>query len=87
MGHTRPGSTPGSGRSLLRCGSQEVDGFIVKFAEPMQDMIRGCRQRMADRFPVAMQMVYDNVSFLVIGSGPRNVPRRPSSPWRGTAAA
>jgi hypothetical protein len=49
---------------------EELEGFIVKFEEPMQDLIRGCREAMATRFPEALQLVYDNYNFLVIGFGP-----------------
>ncbi len=48
----------------------ELAGFIAKFAPDMQDRIRGCRSIMQDRFPEAVQMVYDNYNFLVIGFGP-----------------
>lgn len=48
----------------------QVGGFINKFAPPMQDFIRGCRARMAARFPHAVQLVYDNYNFFVIGFGP-----------------
>jgi hypothetical protein len=53
---------------------QELDGFIAKFADPMQEMIRGCRERMGTRFPDAVQLVYDNYNFLVIGFGPTQRP-------------
>jgi hypothetical protein len=49
---------------------QELDGFIAKFAPPMQGVIRGCRDWMAQLFPDAVQLVYDNYNFLVIGFGP-----------------
>jgi hypothetical protein len=49
---------------------EELEGFVVKFAEPMQDLIRGCRAAMAARFPDAVELVYDNYNFLVIGFGP-----------------
>jgi hypothetical protein len=48
----------------------ELEGFIAKFSEPMQEMIRACRTRMGTRFPDAVQLVYDNYNFLVIGFGP-----------------
>jgi hypothetical protein len=49
---------------------QELGGFIAKFAPPMQEMIRECRDTMSTRFPGAVQLVYDNYNFLVIGFGP-----------------
>jgi len=48
----------------------QVAGFIAKFAEPMQERILGCRARMRRRFPDAVELVYDNYNFFVIGFGP-----------------
>jgi hypothetical protein len=48
----------------------QVAGFIAKFAEPMQERIRGCRAKMRQRFPEAVELVYDNYNFFVIGFGP-----------------
>jgi hypothetical protein len=53
----------------------ELAGFIAKFAPEMQDRIRGCRGKLQARCPDAVQLVYDNFNFLVIGFGPT---RRPS---------
>ena len=48
----------------------ELAGFIDKFDPAMQELIRGCREGMRVRFPDAVQLVYDNYNFLVIGFGP-----------------
>jgi hypothetical protein len=48
----------------------ELAGFIAKFAPEMQSRIRGCRAKLRARFPNAVQLVYDNYNFLVIGFGP-----------------
>jgi hypothetical protein len=48
----------------------ELDGFIAKFAPPMQHRIRACRAKLQARFPHAVELVYDNYNFLVIGYGP-----------------
>ena len=53
----------------------ELSGFIEKFAPPMQTLITGCLAAMQSRFPAAIQLVYDNYNFLVVGFGPT---RRPS---------
>jgi hypothetical protein len=53
----------------------ELEGFIAKFAPEMQSRIRGCRRKLQNRFPRAIQLVYDNYNFFVIGFGPT---RRPS---------
>ena len=47
----------------------ELTGFIEKFAPEMQELIRGCRAKVQALFPDAVQMVYDNYNFLVIGFG------------------
>ena len=51
-----------------------IDGFVAKFADPVQREVRGCRARLADRFPDAVQLVYDNYNFFVIGFGPTDRP-------------
>jgi hypothetical protein len=48
----------------------ELAGFVAKFTDGMQDLIRGYRSMMSIRFPNAVQLVYDNDNFLVIGFGP-----------------
>jgi hypothetical protein len=53
---------------------RELAGFVEKFAPEMQDRIRGCRERLAARYPRAVQLVYDNYNFLVVGFGPTQRP-------------
>jgi hypothetical protein len=48
----------------------QLDGFIAKFSPQMQDSIRACRAKLRTRFPGAIELVYDNYNFLVIGYGP-----------------
>jgi hypothetical protein len=48
----------------------ELAGFVAKFAPEMQERIRACRAKLQARFPNAVQPVYDNYNFLVIGFGP-----------------
>jgi hypothetical protein len=48
----------------------ELRSFIAKFTPAMQEQIRACRSRMTARLPGAVQQVYDNYNFLVIGFGP-----------------
>jgi hypothetical protein len=47
-----------------------LDGFIGKFTPEMASLIRGCQQRLQERLPDAVRLVYDNYNFLVIGFGP-----------------
>jgi hypothetical protein len=53
----------------------ELAGFLAKFTPEMQERIRACRAKLQARFPDAVELVYDNYNFLVIGLGPT---RRPS---------
>jgi len=48
----------------------ELAGFVAKFAPEMQSVIRRCREAMRARFPDAVELVYDNYNFLVIGFSP-----------------
>jgi hypothetical protein len=48
----------------------ELAGFVAEFAPDMQERIRACRAKLQSRFPSAVQLVYDNYNFLVIGFGP-----------------
>jgi hypothetical protein len=48
----------------------ELDAFIAKFSPEMQERIRTCRARLRARFPDAVELIYDNYNFLVLGFGP-----------------
>ena len=52
----------------------QIDGFIEKFAPAMQRHIRACRAWMTRRFPDAVQLVWDNYNFFVIGISPTHRP-------------
>jgi hypothetical protein len=52
----------------------ELAGFVAKFTPELQDRIRGCRAKLRERFPDAVEMIYDNYSFLVLGFGPTDRP-------------
>ena len=45
-------------------------GFIAKFAPETAALIRGARKKMRERLPQALELVYDNYNFFVIGYGP-----------------
>lgn len=55
-----------------------LSGFIAKFTPAMQQRIRGCREALRERLPTAVELVYDNYNFLVIGFGPT---AKPSEAW------
>jgi hypothetical protein len=48
----------------------QMDGFIAKFDPDMADRIRAFRAAMRRRLPTAVELVYDNYNFFVIGYGP-----------------
>ena len=45
-------------------------GFIAKFTPEMAALIRAARIKMRERIPRALELVYDNYNFFVIGYGP-----------------
>jgi hypothetical protein len=52
----------------------ELAAFIARFSPAMQARIRACRARMRARFPDAVELVYDNYNFFVIGYSPTERP-------------
>ena len=60
-------------KSVVKPTAKEVelqmDGFIAKFEPAMQKQIRAVRAALRKRFPTAVEMVYDNYNFFVIGYG------------------
>jgi hypothetical protein len=46
---------------------QQLKGFIDKFDEANQKLIRAARKAMRKRLPAANELVYDNYNFFVIG--------------------
>src|SRR5881397_2997171 len=49
---------------------KQLAGFIAKFSPQMATLIRGARKKMRERLPHALELVYDNYNFFVIGYGP-----------------
>jgi hypothetical protein len=47
-----------------------LDEFIAKFAPEMSKLIRSARAKMRGILPQALELVYDNYNFFVIGYGP-----------------
>jgi hypothetical protein len=47
-----------------------VAGFLAKFTPEMAALIRAARLKMRKRMPQALELVYDNYNFFVIGYGP-----------------
>src|SRR5579862_5947002 len=53
---------------------EQVQGFIDKFDEKNQALIRSVRKALRKRFPTAHELVYDNYNFFVIGYSPTERP-------------
>jgi hypothetical protein len=53
---------------------EQVQGFIDKFDEKNQALIRSVRKALRKRFATAHELVYDNYQFFVIGYSPTERP-------------
>jgi hypothetical protein len=53
---------------------KQLAGFIAKFSPEMARLIRDARKKMRERLPHALELVYDNYNFFVIGYGPSERP-------------
>ena len=53
---------------------RELARFIAKFTPEMAALIREARKKMRARLPNAIELVYDNYNFFVIGYGPTERP-------------
>jgi hypothetical protein len=53
---------------------KQVDTFIAKFDPPMAKLIRSIRSALRKRLPTAIELVYDNYNFFVIGYSPTERP-------------
>jgi hypothetical protein len=49
---------------------RQLSGFVAKFSPEVAKLIRAARQKMRQRLPRALELVYDNYNFFVIGYGP-----------------
>ena len=53
-----------------RSPEKQLAGFIAKFTPGTAALIRSARKKMRSRLPQALELVYDNYNFFVIGYGP-----------------
>jgi len=51
-----------------------LQDFIEKFESEHQTLIRAVRRKLRKRFPTAVELVYDNYNFFVIGYSPTERP-------------
>ena len=49
---------------------EQLAGFLAKFTPEVAALAEAALTKLRARFPTAVQMVYDNYNFLVIGFGP-----------------
>src|ERR1041384_870051 len=63
---------------------QQLRAFIAKFDPPNQKLIRAVRSAIRKQLPSAIELVYDNYNFFVIGYSPTE---RPSDAIISIAAA
>lgn len=54
----------------MRDPERQLAGFIAKFTPEMGKLIGDARAKMRGFIPQALELVYDNYNFLVIGYGP-----------------
>src|SRR5215467_5207822 len=64
--------------------AQQLAGFIAKFDPAVARVIRAARRTLCRRVPTAIEIVYDNYNFFVIGFSPTE---RPSDTMFSIAAA
>ncbi len=55
---------------MVQTPEQQLAGLVAKFSPEMATLIRSARAKMRKRLPRAVELVYDNYNFLVIGYGP-----------------
>ena len=71
------GSCPGRcDKAMMKAPTPEkrLASFIDKFTPEMAKRIRAARAKMRKRIPQALELVYDNYNFFVIGYGPNEKP-------------
>jgi hypothetical protein len=52
----------------------QLSGFLAKYLPEIETQARAARKKLSALLPGAVQMVYDNYNFLVIGFGPTERP-------------
>jgi hypothetical protein len=57
-------------KATRRC-SQQLAGFIARFDPAIGRVVRSARTILRQRFPTAVELVYDNYNALAIGRGGR----------------
>ncbi|MEP6992607.1 MAG: hypothetical protein ABJA80_16855 [bacterium] len=71
---TRKSATTRTKQAGAPTTAQLLAGFIAKFDPAVARVIRDCRTALRRRLPSAVELVYDNYNFFVIGYGPTERP-------------
>lgn len=58
----------------MEVAEQQLEGFIDKFDDANQALIRSLRAAIRHRLPQCVEMVWDNYNFLVLGYSPTERP-------------
>jgi len=66
--------TPAKQGRAAASAATQLRGFIAKFDPRHQALIRSVRSALRRRLPTAVELVYDNYNFFVIGYGPTERP-------------
>src|ERR1017187_10781226 len=61
--------SPAPSASSAASVSKQLSAFIAKFDPKVAKLIRVCRAEMRKLLPTAIELVYDNYNFFVIGYG------------------
>jgi hypothetical protein len=64
------GDMPSGVQNVDRDCERQLAAFIGKFTPEMAKLIRAARAKMRKQLPQALELVYDNYNFFVIGYGP-----------------
>jgi hypothetical protein len=69
-GHTRRTAKPTAKPRSAESPARQLAKFLAKFDPAMARRIRSARAALRRRMPTAVELVYDNYNFFVIGYGP-----------------
>lgn len=62
-----PDANPSSATATRAQAEEELASFIAKFEPGTAELIRACRAELRNLLPTAIELVYDNYNFFVIG--------------------
>jgi hypothetical protein len=60
-------TTPSTAAAGRRDTSRQIASFVARFDPSVAKVLRACRSTLQKRLPTAVELVYDNYNFFVIG--------------------